>query len=252
MIIEVQVVRTNKLKCLFVLLATGVLVGAIVAAAGGDSSEAANDRVVVPIEPDAARQTYALLAGIDQHGSVLGDPKAPVTLQFFGDLQCEESRQVMLGALPFLIRHWVRAGKLQIRYRSTETDTKSAGGWFEFREQQGAALAAGEQGKLWNFVDVFYRDQGPEFTGYVDDAFLNRIAVQAGLDLKAWDEAREVPTAWTRRLETDESLAHAKGLVSTPSFLIGPTGGEARPLRHFGLDEPRVFDEAVAAVLKRS
>jgi protein-disulfide isomerase len=252
MVMEMQVVRENKLKCLWVLLAVAVLGGVIVVASGGGESAAEKSRVVAPVEPNAARRTFALLVGIPQHGSVLGYPKAPVTLQFFGDLQCEESREVMLGPIPDLIRRFVRVGKLQIRYRSRETDTGGAGGWFEFREQQSAALAAGQQGKLWNFIDVFYREQGPEFTGYVDEAFLNRIAVQAGVELASWEQARQPPTRWVAQIEADQRLHGAQNLDSTPSFLVGPTGGRARPLRHFGLDEAQVFEEAVEAVLKRS
>jgi protein-disulfide isomerase len=247
-----QVVKENKLKGLFVLLALGLLTGLIVLAAGGESSTAEKRRVVVPAEPDAARRTFALLVGIPQHGEFLGYSKAPVTLQFFGDLQCKESRQVMLGALPSLIRRYVRAGKLQIRYRSMETDTRAAGGWIEFREQQGAALAAGRQDKLWNFVDVFYRDQGPEGTGYVDETFLGRVAAQAGIDLESWEDARTPRERWVAQIEADERVHQAKALDSTPSFLIGPTGGQARPLRHFGLEEAGVFDEAVAAVLRKT
>jgi protein-disulfide isomerase len=241
-----QVVKENKLKCLSLLLSLALLIAVIVVAASSGSSTAKRQ---ISREPDATRRTYALLAGIPQHGSVLGYRKAPVTLQFFGDLQCKESRQVMLGALPFLIRRWVRAGKLQIRFRSRETDTKGAGGWFEFREQQVAALAAGMQDKLWHFIDVFYRDQGPEYTGYVDEAFLDQIAEQAGLDMERWEEDREPPEDWVPQIEVGEALAKAKGLRSTPSFLIGPTGGVARPLRHFGLDEPGVFEEAVRGLL---
>jgi protein-disulfide isomerase len=239
-----QIVRENKLKCLFLSLSLALLFVVVALAASGGNS-GAKRQVVIPQELNAAPLTYALLFGIPQHGSVLGYRSAPVTLQFFGDLQCKESRQVMLGALPFLIRRWVRAGKLQIRFRSTETDTKKAGGWFEFREQQVAALAAGRQGKLWNFIDVFYREQGPEFTGYVDQAFLDRIAEQAGLDMERWEEARLPPEDWVPELEAEEVLAKVKGLRSTPSFLIGPTGGKARVLRHFGLQEPGVFEEAI-------
>ena len=191
-----------------------------------------------------------MLAGIPQHGAVLGDPKAPVTLQFFGDLQCIDSRRVMLGALPFLIRHWVREGKLQIRFRSLETDTEFAGGWYEFREQQTAALAAGRQGKLWNFIDVFYREQGPEGVGYVDEAFLSRIADETGIDRQRWlNDIAPFQNTWVKRSEADESLAIAKRLESTPSFLIGRTGGPARALRHFSLEEPVVFNEAIKELL---
>jgi protein-disulfide isomerase len=248
MITKMQVIRNNKAKCLFLLFFIALLIAVSVVATSGGSGDPKR-RLVVPREPDAASRTYALLAGIPQHGSVLGYRKAPVTLQFFGDLQCKQSRQVMLGALPFLIRRFVRAGKLQIRFRSTETDTKAAGGWFEFREQQSAALAAGEQEKLWNFVNVFYREQGPEFTKYVNEAFLDGIAKQAGLDPGRWEEARQPPEDWVPQLEADEALARSMGLESTPSFLIGPTGGVARVLRHFGLHEPQVFEEAVRRLL---
>jgi protein-disulfide isomerase len=248
MIMNMQVVRENKTKYLFLSFSLAVLIGVIALAVGSGSSAAKRQRVV-PREPNAAARTYALLARIPQHGSVLGYRTAPVTLQFFGDLQCRDSRLVMLGPLPFLIRRFVRSGKLQIRFRSRETDTSGAGGWSEFKEQQTAALAAGKQDKLWNFIDVFYREQGPEFTGYVDEAFLHQIAEQAGVDLGRWGEARESAEEWVPQIEADEALAKAKRLDSTPSFLIGPTGGVARPLRHFGLDEPGVFEEAIRGMV---
>lgn len=198
-----------------------------------------------PPESVAIRRTEALLAGIPQHGTALGNPTAPVTLQFFGDLQCSESRQVMLGALPFLIRHWVRGGDLRLLYRSTKSDTPD---WPEFREQQIAAMAAGRQDKLWTFIDLFYREQRREFTLYADDSFLEGIAEQAGVNLRSWSEDRESET-WAGDVESDEILAKTMGVKSTPSFLIGPTGGTARRLRHFALEEARVFDEAIRAAL---
>jgi protein-disulfide isomerase len=244
-----QVIRANKLACLSVALSLLLLTAIIVVASAHSGNSASRRHLVLPRESNATKRTYALLESIPQHGAVLGYPKAPVTLQFFGDLQCLDSRWVMLGALPFVIRRWVRTGKLRIRFRSTETDTRGAGGWFEFREQQVAALAAGKQGKLWHFIDVFYREQGPEFTGYVDEAFLDRIAEQAGLDMERWEEARQPPEDWVPQIEAEEALAKAKRLDETPSFLIGPTGGAARPLRHFSLEEPKVFDEAVKELL---
>jgi protein-disulfide isomerase len=244
-----QVVRKNKLKCFVLLLSLALFISVVAIAIGGGSSRAQR-QLTVPPEPNAAARTYALLSGIPQHGAILGFRSAPVTLQFFGDLQCASSRRVMLGALPFLIRHWVRGGKLQIRFRSTETDTSGAGGWYEFKEQQTAAMAAGMQGKLWNFIDVFYREQGPEYSSYVDDAFLSQIAVDAGLDAQRWSRDR-VPAreAGLRVIEADEALAAASHLESTPSFIIGRTGGPARQLRHFSLQESKVFDEAIRSLL---
>lgn len=245
-----QVVRGNKLRCLFLLLAFSLLAGVVIAGCGGGGDPSQKRQVLMPLEPGAARHTYALFAGIPQSGSVLGSPRAPVTLQFFGDLQCSESRQVMLSVLPRLIRRWVRPADLRIVYRSTETDTHSAGGRPEFLLQQDAALAAGQQDKLWNFIDVFYREQGPEFTGYVDEPFLHLIAVQAGIELEGWQNARELPLRWIRDIEGDETLAARGRVNSTPSFLVGPTGGPSHVLRHFGLEEAGVFEEAIKAALQ--
>lgn len=65
----------------------------------------------------------ALFAGIPQRGATIGDPRAPVTLQFFADLECPEARQVMLGVMPLLIRKWVRGGELRVVYRARRAET---------------------------------------------------------------------------------------------------------------------------------
>ena len=151
----------------------------------------------------------------------------------------------MLGALPFLIRHWVRDGTLRILFRSLKTDTPEEN---EFTAQQMAALAAGRQGKMWTFIDLFYREQGPEFTYYADDAFLEGIAEQAGVSQEPWATDRK-SVGLAEEIESDEAMAKTKEMESTPSFLIGPTGGEAHRLRHFSLEEPNVFDEAIRGLL---
>ena len=238
-----QGLKEDKLNYLPLLLALVVVGLLVVVLSSYDSS--VGRATFSPQESRAIKRTEALLAGIPQHGTLLGSPKAPVTLQFFGDLQCKESRQVMLGALPLLIRHWVRAGTVRILFRSLKADTPDES---EFLGQQIAALAAGRQDKMWNFIDLFYREQRPEFTRYADDAFLEGIAAQAGLRLLLWAEDRE-SDGMAGEIESDEVMAGATELDSTPSFLIGPTGGKARVLRHFSLEDPIVFDEAIRGLL---
>jgi len=238
-----QGLREDKLNYLPLVLAL-VVVGLLVFVLSSYDTSA-NKATASPEESRASKRTEALLTGISQHGRVLGEPKAPVTLQFFGDLQCKESRQVMLGALPILIRHWVRNGRLRISFRSLQIDTPDRP---EFLKQQTAALAAGRQDKMWTFIDLFYREQRPELTRYADDAFLEGIAEQAGMSSDLWIEDREAG-GWAGKIESDEIMAKAKGLLSTPSFLIGPTGGESRRLLHFSLEEPKAFDEAIRGLL---
>lgn len=168
--------------------------------------------------PSTAAEVSDLLGGIPQHGSVLGDPHAPVTVQYFGDLECPFCRRFTLAVLPLLIQRYVRAGKLKITYRSLETATRDPE---VFKIQQAAALAAGEQDKLWNFIEFFYHEQREEDSGYVTESYLQGLAQQIpGLNLIAWTAARDQP----RLLETlarDERAAQESGLDATPSFRIG-------------------------------
>jgi Thioredoxin len=237
--------REDKLSYLPLALTVPVAVFAVIVATSG-GPPVAESKSFSPAEKSAISRTEALLAGIPQRGAALGDPNAPVTLQLFGDLQCAEVRQVMLGAIPVLIRHWVRDGKLRIVYRSIQADTRDGP---EFWEQQIAALAAGQQRKMWSFIDLFYREQQPRNTNYVNDAFLEGIAKQAGVDLWRWTEERE-SEGWGREIESDEVLWSKEfPRRITPLFLIGPTGGEAHPLRPFSLEETKVFDEAIRGLL---
>lgn len=235
--------REDKLSYLPLLLVPPLIALIVVVASSGPL--VAEVEPFSPAEARAIRHTEALLGGIPQRGAVLGRPEAPVTLQFFGDLQCLESRQVTLGALPLLIRHWVRGGELRIVYRSTMIDTLDQN---EFSKQQIAALAAGRQEKMWTFIDLFYREQRPEFTQYADEAFLEGIARQAGVSLLLWEEDRE-SVGRARKIASDELIAENREMRTTPSFLIGPTGGRARHLRHFSLEEPKVFDQAIRELL---
>ena len=82
------------------------------------------------------------VGGIPQSGNTIGAPAAPVTMQYFGDLECPICREFTLGALPSIIQKWVRAGKLRIEYRSLETATHEPE---VFQLQQVAALAAGRR-----------------------------------------------------------------------------------------------------------
>jgi protein-disulfide isomerase len=163
----------------------------------------------------------SLLAGIRQRGNTLGDPKAPVTVQYFGDLQCPACKQFTLHGLPSLIESYVRSGKLKIEYRSLETATRNVE---VFKLQQIAALAAGEQNKLWDFIELFYHEQGPEHSGYVTESYLQGLAQQVrGLHLIEWSAGRNDPQL-ARAVASDARTAASAGVSSTPTFLIVTMG----------------------------
>ena len=194
-------------------------------------------------------QVTSLLAGIPQRGNTLGDPKAPVTLQYFGDLECPFCKRFMLGALPSLIRRYVRAGKLKIEYRSLETATRDPE---TFKTQQVAALAAGKQNHLWEYIELFYREEGKENTGYVTERYLQGLAQQVtGLNLIAWTAARN-GTDLANTITRDAQAARSAGLTATPSFLIRKTGGPLLKLKVTSLTNPVFYALVIERLLKGS
>jgi protein-disulfide isomerase len=172
----------------------------------------------------SARATSALFAGIPEHGIALGRAGAPVTLEEYADLQCPYCRRFAATILPRVVRGYVRTGKVRLVFRNLAfigPDSVNAAR---------LAATAGEQNRLWPFVDRFYADQRAENTGYVTDAFLRSVARQVpGLDVPRALRAAGSPAA-LRQLEQSTGRAQRLGIDSTPSFAIQRRGGRPRPL----------------------
>ena len=227
------------------LVAAIVIVGVLLALMSNGSSTGI-PKSGAQVKATVAAVT-ALLEGIPQSGSTLGNPNAPVTLQYFGDLQCPTCRAFTLGALPALIRTYVRAGKLKIEYRSLQTAT---GDSETFKKQQVAALAAGRQSRMWSFLELFYREQGEEGTGYVTDRYLHELAGQVpGLDVAGWTASRSDPEL-ASIVAADARAARSAGLTSTPSFLLGKTDGPTHGLEYGSPADPSSFLAAIEQQLK--
>ena len=155
------------------------------------------------------------LRGIPQQEMLLGDPKAPVELIEYGDLKCPVCAGYAEEVLPRIIENQVRRGEAKISFRNfTIIDEQSA-------DAGAAAIAAGAQGRGWSFVELFYRNQGNESSGYADDAFLEAVAKGAGVkDLGQWNEDR---AELVGEVEETTSQAEQLGFSGTPSFAIkGP------------------------------
>jgi len=173
------------------------------------------------------REVSGFLAGIPQTQTRLGAATAPVTLQIYLDLKDPDSRNWLLKDLPAIVRDFVRRGELQLLYRAYKTNTFDPA---EFVRDQTAALAAGNQHKLWNYIYTFYAEQHSEFVRYATEAYLNHIAAQIpGLDLARWHTDRRGGRREEQTTAEDQA-ARALHLHVTPSFRIGRTGG---PLHNY-------------------
>jgi protein-disulfide isomerase len=182
------------------------------------------------------------LNGIPQSGNVLGKPNAPVTMQYFGDLECPYCREFTLTALPGIIQNEVRAGKLKVEYKSMETATRNPP---VFLKQQSAAYAAGKQNKAWYYIELFYNEQGKEDTGYATESYLEGLASQVpGLSLGKWHTDRKSEALQTEVL-ADEKEAGEIGFTGTPSFMIGKTGQKLKPFSSTSLETSSAFEPTI-------
>jgi protein-disulfide isomerase len=164
-----------------------------------------------------------LLSGIPQEGLVLGERSAPVKLIEFGDLQCPFCKRYSEEILPPIIEKQVKNGQVKVDFRNYtiigEQSTPAGA----------AALAAGTQGRGWNYVELFYRNQGEENSGYADDAFLEAIAKAVGVqNLPKWQRERQMLVP-----EVEKTTAEAQqlGFTGTPSFALeGSDSKEPEPI----------------------
>lgn len=201
--------RMIKLASAGAFLALVVVAVLIIISGGNSGGDSGNIVDAKAVEAD--------LAGIPQEGMVLGDPGAKVSVLEFGDLQCPVCKGYSEEVLPQVIENRVRSGEASLDFRNFTIigpQSKPAGA---------AALAAGEQGRGWNFVELFYRNQGTEDSGYADDKFLTAIAKAAGVpDLAKWNRERK-SQAVIGRVEATSAEAENLGFTGTPSFALeGP------------------------------
>jgi protein-disulfide isomerase len=170
---------------------------------------------------DVGKRVSTLLSGIPQMGATVGFPYAPLTLRVFADLECPTVKRFVDLYLPKIVNTWVRDGKLKLVYRSLKTDTADEATFFD---QEAAALAAGRQGKMWNFVLTFVHEQGQALTHYATDKFYTEIASQIPeLDVRQWQQERK-GSLLPNRVALSLFAAKVQGFRSTPSFVLDVTG----------------------------
>jgi protein-disulfide isomerase len=181
-----------------------------------------------------------LLSEAPQKGLTIGRADAPIHLFEYGDLQCPYCKAFSESAIPAVIEGPVDAGKVKITFRNLliiGPDSLPAGA---------AAIAAGEQGRGWNYIETFYRSQGEENSGYVTEEFLEAVARAAGVkDMASWNARRKSKAVLAEAKKTTESAEGTLGFHATPSFAI--EGPKTEGLELLGtLENTGQAEEAIA------
>lgn len=189
------------------LAVVGILI-AVSQSGGGDESGLGGGESIAGVRDVAQR-----FRGIPQEGATLGDPDAPATMIEFVDLQCPFCAEYTRDSLPTVIDKYVRPGKINIELRPISIigpDSSTAAG---------GAAAAAQRNRIWQFVDLFYLNQGQENSGYVTDDFLRSIARGSGVSGNAVVAASKTPES-IPLLRQSAAEAQQAGINSTPSFLL--------------------------------
>jgi protein-disulfide isomerase len=237
--------RGTRLKLLYIALgiaAVIVLAGVLISTCSGEAEKKAGGDDAPIIGAAAVQQRFA---GIPQEGFALGDADAPVRLVEFADLQCPFCKEAMETSITQIIDRYVKPGRVRLEFRNFAIlgiDSEKAAR---------AAQYAASQGKAWQFIDLFYINQGEEGSGYVTDEFIRKIAAGVdGLDPDATVEAANGTE--------DESIARARteaqkfGIDQTPSYLIGGRTGELRQLQVQDARVVDLFNQAIERQLQQS
>jgi protein-disulfide isomerase len=183
-----------------------------------------------------------LLDGIPQEGVVLGDPDAPVTLVEFADLQCPYCARFTRTAFAVIVEEFVRTGEVRLVFRGVAflgPDSEKA---------LRAVLAAGQQRKLWQLVELLYAHQGPENSGWVTDELVREL----GGGVEGLDVERRMAERTSEAVEVELALAAQAAdrarVDGTPTFWVGPTDEPLRLLAK-GAAEAAAFRSALAGLL---
>ena len=222
-----------------------VIVVAIVVSSGGSTAHVTKPHSKQAVA--AAGTVNSLLAGIPQHGNVLGSPSAKVTVTEYGDLVCPVCKDFALSTENQLITQYVKPGKVKLVYKPLETASATANNSM-FVPSQVAALAAGQQKLGWNYIELFYHEQGDETTPYVTNNFLQGLASQiSGLNLPNWEAARNDSTL-AGQVTSAEQQAASAGYNSTPTIVASGPKGQAQPI----VGNPQSFSQLQSAIARVS
>lgn len=174
-----------------------------------------------------AADVQSLLKGIPQGGLTLGSPSAPVTMTEYIDLQCPYCDEFETQVAPVLISRYVRTGKVKIDARVLDFIGPDSG------RGRNAMIAAGEQGKAFNFAQVLYDNQGTENTGWLSDQMVARAAESVpGLNPKQLFAQRDSGSVQATAAKID-AQARSDKVSATPTIYVGKSGthGTIVPLK---------------------
>jgi protein-disulfide isomerase len=208
--------RTLLLILAGAVVVAGVAIGLSLAfSGGGRKSTSTNTTTPVNVDSDVSA-----VAGIQQHGLVLGNPLARVTLTEYIDISCPICQSYVISTFPQIAQDYVRSGKAKVEARVLDFLGPSSP-----RGRQ-LVLAAAAQNKAWQMIELLYRNQGDETQDWLTNDLQRAIAAKiAGLDTtKLFDDASS--TAVSEQATQMDVEAQQDQVRGTPTFVLTTPDGQ--------------------------
>jgi protein-disulfide isomerase len=203
------------------LVLAGAAVGIALAFGGGSSSASTVPSVgtLTNALPGAA-EVQKMFSGVPQRRTILGSPKAPVTMIEYIDLQCSACRLFETQTMPSIVRRYVRTGKVRVEARPIVAIGPDS--------ERGVlgSLAAARQDRLFNFAQILYDNQGPENGGWLTNGMVKTAAASIPrLDVRSFERAlgSDAVRVQAKKFADDATAANVSG---TPTLYVGKTGGK--------------------------
>jgi protein-disulfide isomerase len=200
----------------------GVIAIAVIVAIGiaAIASLSLDEGETDPIEISGAGAVQRLLGGIRQLDQRLGDDDAAVTIEVFNDLQCEPCAAYQLEVVEPLIEDEVRSGEAKLLFRHFTTSERAS------TLAAFGAVAAGEQGDEWQFIELFFRNQAEAAEHGVTDEFLERIAgAILEFNVEQWQQDFD-DSEVRERIDADAELAGQRRLPAEPAVVVTGQRGD--------------------------
>jgi protein-disulfide isomerase len=143
-----------------------------------------------------------------------GEAKAPVTLEEFGDFECPPCGKVAAALLEIEKDY---GSRLRVIFHQFPLAMHA-----HSREAAIASEAAHNQNRFWEMHDILYTEQGV-WSKSLDVPFLfNSYAAKIGLDVERFKKDLKDP-AVAARVDADQTVGLARGVLSTPTIFINKT-----------------------------
>lgn len=170
-----------------------------------------------------ASEANGLFKGIPQNGLVLGNPKAPIEMMMFIDVQCPVCQSYEVTSLPTVVQKYIRTGKVELNLKPWAF--LGGQGSQSFSGRLGV-IAAAQQNKGYEYAKVLYDNQGAEESGWLSGREMAVIAASVnGLDLAQWRDDVNSSSSQATASAVD-ALATQKNVQGTPTILVGCKDGK--------------------------